>query len=442
MRKLPRGWVRTTVGEVGDVRLGRQRSPKNHSGSRMVPYVRAANITWTGLALDDVKEMNFTEAESAIYELRSGDVLLAEASGSASEVGKPAIWGGEIPGCCFQNTVIRVRPKAADSVYLTYYFLLQARSGRLGDAAKGVGIHHIGANRLSAFPLPLPPLEEQRRIVAAIEEQFSRLDAADASLLRASELLAVLKEQVLDEVVHAGPLVRLGDVATAFRYGTSAKCSASATEGTPVLRIPNVRDGRIDLSDLKWLPGPAASLGDCVVRKDDLVAIRTNGSRSLIGRVARITTDAPLGFASYLIRFTPMESLDPAFAVQALSAPSTRVEIERAAASTAGQYNLNTKALQSLEIPLPPLHDQQRIVAEVEQRLSVIDAMAAAITSAQKKSAALRRAILDRAFRGELVPQSPSDEPASVLLERIRAQRAATTPPKRRRRAAANGPVS
>jgi len=77
--------------EIADVRLGRQRSPKNHTGSRMRPYLRAANVTWSGLELSDVKEMNFTEAESETYELRPGDVLVAEASGSASEVGKPAI---------------------------------------------------------------------------------------------------------------------------------------------------------------------------------------------------------------------------------------------------------------------------------------------------------------------------------------------------------------
>ena len=67
MNELPRGWAWTTLGEVAKVRLGRQRSPKNHVGSRMRPYLRAANVTWGGLDLSDVKEMNFTEAESAIY---------------------------------------------------------------------------------------------------------------------------------------------------------------------------------------------------------------------------------------------------------------------------------------------------------------------------------------------------------------------------------------
>src|SRR5688572_16701481 len=104
MSKLPERWASVRLDEVADVRLGRQRSPKNHSGERMRPYVRAANLTWNGLDLADVKEMNFSASESETYELHPGDVLVAEASGSAHEVGKPAVWRGEIDGCCFQNT--------------------------------------------------------------------------------------------------------------------------------------------------------------------------------------------------------------------------------------------------------------------------------------------------------------------------------------------------
>ena len=96
------------------------------------------------------------------------------------------------------------------------------------------------------------------------------------------------------------------------------------------------------------------------------------------------------------------------------------------AASTAGQYNLNLDlADRSRPIPLPPLDEQRRIVARIEERLSAIDALRAAIERAQRRSASLRRAVLERAFRGELVPQDPTDEPAEHLLARIRAERAA-----------------
>ena len=92
-----------------------------------------------------------------------------------------------------------------------------------------------------------------------------------------------------------------------------------------------------------------------------------------------------------------------------------------------------------LQIPLPSLDEQRSIVAEIERQLSLIDALRAAVESAQKRSAGLRRAILERAFRGELVPQDPDDEPATALLERIRAERAAA-PPARRARTVRAGP--
>jgi type I restriction enzyme S subunit len=267
----------------------------------------------------------------------------------------------------------------------------------------------------------LPPLSEQRRIVASIEEHLSHLDAANVSLAASARRLQVLHASTLSAAVNGHPLVELGSVTAEHRYGTSIKCRIDGP-GPPVLRIPNIRDGRIDTTDLKF--AKSTEIGECIAETGDLLFVRTNGSRDLIGRVAAVDGAAGMAFASYLIRARPdPDALDPRWAVIALSTQPLRATIEARAASTAGQYNLNLKSLKSLEIPLPPLKEQRRIVAEVEPRLSAIDALRAAIERAQRRSAALRGAVLERAFRGELVPQDPSDEPASVLLDRIRAER-------------------
>jgi type I restriction enzyme S subunit len=140
MTALPAGWARCELRAIADVQLGRQRSPKNHAGPNMKPYLRAANVTWKGLALDDVKEMHFSPSEVEAFRLREGDILLAEASGSASEVGKPALWHSEIPDCCFQNTLLRVRSEHVNPRYLLWYFKWMALAGQFARGSRGVGI--------------------------------------------------------------------------------------------------------------------------------------------------------------------------------------------------------------------------------------------------------------------------------------------------------------
>ena len=207
---LPEGWVWATLSAISEVRLGRQRSPKRATGPHMRPYLRAANVTWNGLDLSDVKEMDFTPTEHEIYRLLPGDILLSEASGSPAEVGKPTIWKSEVENCCFQNTLIRVRACSNLVRYLYYHLLADARSGALGRAARGVGIHHLGAQRAESWCVGVPPLAEQRRIVAEVERRLSVVQqaeaAVEASLQRAERLRqSILKRAFSGELVPQDP---------------------------------------------------------------------------------------------------------------------------------------------------------------------------------------------------------------------------------------------
>lgn len=202
--ELRAGWAWCALEDVAEVRLGRQRSPKNHSGENMVPYLRAANVKWTGLDLSDVNEMNFTSNEVDTYALRAGDIVVAEASGSASEVGKPAIWRDELPTCCLQNTLVRVRSKGPVPEYLLLVLREAALGGKFARAAIGVGIHHLGAARLSKWPVALPPIEEQQRIVEAHAELETDLLAGEADLSAAKEIAAQLRLAVLRKAVDGG----------------------------------------------------------------------------------------------------------------------------------------------------------------------------------------------------------------------------------------------
>jgi len=184
--RIPIRWNWTTIDEVGEVRLGRQRSPSHHHGPNMRPYLRVANVFEDHIDTADVFRMNFEPHEAAAFELRSGDILLNEGQ-SPDLVGRAAIYRGEIPGACFQNTLIRFRagpdvePEFALLVFRQY---LHAGIFR-GIARWSTNIAHLGLKRFRALPFPLPPLQEQKRIA---EDARRRLEATanQASALQAS----------------------------------------------------------------------------------------------------------------------------------------------------------------------------------------------------------------------------------------------------------------
>lgn len=194
---MPDHWVQVRLDSVAEVRLGRQRSPERANGPNMVPYLRAANVTWRGIDLTDVKKMDFTATEVETYRLRDGDILLSEASGSAGEVGKPARYSSASGLHCFQNTLIRVR--AGDELvrFLQLHFLGDALLGRFAKASRGVGIHHLGAEALAGWQVSLPPVGEQHRIADATDSYLSRLDAAIATLEAAQAKLKAYRAAVL-----------------------------------------------------------------------------------------------------------------------------------------------------------------------------------------------------------------------------------------------------
>ena len=190
-------WDRVPLSKIAEVRLGRQRSPKRAVGPNMRPYMRAANVTWNGISLHDVKEMDFTPAEFETYALRRGDLLLSEASGSASEVGKPAVWNDEVPGCCFQNTLIRVRAPEPLVPFLHLHFYKDALTGDFARAARGVGIHHLGAKTLSDWQVHLPPPDERRRMVETVGSHIARLDVVTSTLKRVQRNLKRYRASIL-----------------------------------------------------------------------------------------------------------------------------------------------------------------------------------------------------------------------------------------------------
>jgi len=200
-KNLPLGWFWVRVEDVGEIKLGRQRSPKHQRGPNMYPYLRVANVFEDRIDGTDILRMNFSPTEQQIYRLEPGDILLNEGQ-SPELVGRPAMYRGTPPDVCFQNTLIRFRAGGrVDRDFALLVFRHYFRSGKFTAIARwSTNIAHLGVTRFSQLPFPLPSREHQRKIA---EEARRRLKASEEQRSAAVTALSRLQPLQLELLTTA-----------------------------------------------------------------------------------------------------------------------------------------------------------------------------------------------------------------------------------------------
>jgi type I restriction enzyme S subunit len=416
----------------------------------MRPYLRVANVFEDRIDTRDVKSMHFDPEDFERFRLTPGDVLLNEGQ-SPEFLGRPAIYRGDPPDVAFTNSVLRFRPfPNVSSEWALAVFRHHMWSGRFKRESRiTTNIAHLSAGRLSGVEFRVPPLAAQHRIVEAIEEAFSKLDAGEAGLRATRQRLKRLRDSVLSAAV-AGQLVGrdpgewrqadLGEVAEIKGGIQKQPKRVPNKSAAPFLRVANVGRGTLDLTDVHQIELFDGELERLRLQPGDLLVVEGNGSPDQIGRAAMWHGEIdPCVHQNHLIRVRPSADLAPAYLELYWNSPDASRRVQAVASSTSGLHTLSTGKLKSLPVAIPPLAEQQRIVAEAERQFSFIEVAEQAVDAGLARCATLRRAVLKAAFEGRLVPQDPSDEPASVLLERIRAERAAAPPATKQRRRKAAG---
>jgi type I restriction enzyme S subunit len=423
MTQLPNGWIEATLGDLGDEVRG---SETPIAGTVYELYSVPTFPTRKPEVLDG------SEIGSSKRPVQLGDVLLCKINPRINRVWMVAepLEPGRQQIASTEYLVLRT-PLTDLSRYLVWYL----RSPRFREWIKlsvegATGSH----TRAKSGPVlrqrvPLPPLNEQRRIVAAVEEQFSRLEAAEAMLDRARVKVDAMHVSVIDAVARAAidrwSVQPIADVCAVITNGNTPPANKMTLESgdVPFIKVYNLTsNGSLDFSKKPTFIDRKTHDGQ--LRRSRLLPgdVLTNIVGPPLGKVAIVpetypewnTNQAVVAFRAH------REMLEPRLLAVWLQAAPIMAPLLATAKATAGQFNLNLSACRRLlEVPIPPLDEQHRMLAEVERTLSITDSTAAAIDAAKRRSAALRRTILDRAFRGELVPQDPSDEAASVLLERV-----------------------
>ena len=209
----------------------------------------------------------------------------------------------------------------------------------------------------------------------------------------------------------------------------------SADAGAKVLRLTAVKGSEIDLNEYKvgaWSDDDAKQFA---VTEGDLLIVRGNGSLSLVGRAGLVgKVSRQVAYPDTMIRLRVLDAVVNASWVALLwGTQIVRTHLERRARTSAGIYKISQPDIVSVSIPVPPLNEQLHILQLFEDFQKEMEIIQAGLELGHQKTAAQRQNVLRAAFTGQLVPQDPNDEPASVLLERIRAQRAAQAPVKKAR---------
>ncbi|MFV2022241.1 restriction endonuclease subunit S, partial [Micromonospora sp. LOL_023] len=311
-------------------------------------------------------------------------------------------------GVC-STDILPVLPGAnLDRRYLAYFLRVPANVDLATSRSSGANLPRLSPKELMNFSIPLPPLEEQRRIADVLD----RVDALRAKRASVGHNSRLLPQSVFvqmfgspSEIPDRWPLRPFDHLVSEFRYGTSIK---SGEIGYPTLRIPNIVAGSVDVDDLKLVDVSLAELGRLRLVDGDLLFVRTNGNPDYVGRCAVFDSadmsrqgvfGADVIYASYLIRARVNSDLvHPVYVREYLNGPIGRSSMRERSKTSAGQYNVNTAGLGSIPIPVPPLDRQQRFVESV----TGVERTWGVQRRALGELDALFASLQHRAFRGEL----------------------------------------
>jgi hypothetical protein len=460
VRELPTGWISAELAQVctsitdGD----HQPPPQVQDG---IPFLVIGNIRDHQLDFTDCRHVPaaYYESLNGIRRPQKGDVLFS----LVGSYGISVLVRDDTPFCVQRHIgILRPAPEIS-STFLALALASRSVFSQATEVATGTAQLTVPLSGLRRIRIPIPPWAEQERIVAAIEAAFSRIEAGMAGLETAQRRLDRMRnairfaatrgelvaqdpgdEPAASVIARVRPTGRfrgtkdlppgLGPLPSGWTWALMGALAQRVTvghvgtmkdeyvaDGIPFLRSQNVREDRFDYSGLRYISSEFhARLRKSRLLPGDVVIVRSGN----VGTACVVPDSLSEANCADLVILQRPEAVDPYYAALYMnSLARSRVRAGRVGVALT---HFNTQSVAELPVPVPPLDEQKRIVAEAQRLMSKVDALEAQLSGCLKKAKGLRSSILAAAFSGRLTQQDPEDEPGTVLLERIESGHATT----------------
>jgi type I restriction enzyme S subunit len=459
---LPENWAWAKLGQVGTVAAGGTPSTKDKSNfDGDVPWVTPVDLSDFDEKFIRRGRRNLSEkglqSSSAVL-LPTGTVLFS----SRAPIGYVAVAANPIAtNQGFKNLI----PDTGVILSEYLYYYLKANKQLAVSYASGTTFLEVSGSRFSQIPVPLPPLQEQHRIVAKVEELITQADAGIQSLQKVRAQLREHRNSVLKaafegrlterwrkahrldirpvaleqgqttkpldaenqvfqkELPDSWRWATVADIAESMKNGIYKTKSYYSGNGIACLRMYNIENGSIVWKNIKRMNLTAEEIREYQLLPGDILVNRVN-SRELVGKAARFPDGLETCvFESKNIRLRTSRSGVDSKYVAFWFLIFGQQYFNRNAQQVVGMASVNQNQLGAMPVPLPSLAEQYAIANRIGHIFSVADETAALVVQSSSQAERLRQSIWKKAFRGELVPQDPQDEPARILLERAKTRK-------------------
>lgn len=401
---LPRHWAIKKLDELCDIaRGGSPRPIKQYltTDPNGINWIKIADASASLKYIYETKEKIRPEGISKSRLVQEGDFLLS----NSMSFGRPYIM--KTSGCIHDGwLVLKDKSGLFDQDYLYYFLSSNTAYQQFDNLAAGSTVRNLNTELVKSVVVPVPPLEEQRRIVRILDEAFEGIAIAEANtkknLANTQELFEQFLNKNFTQIKDGWEVKRISDISTNVEYGSSSKSLKNPTPNSiPVLRMGNMQGGLIDWEDLVYTD-KEDEIEKYLLKYNDILFNRTN-SDVHVGKTAIYKGERPAIFAGYLIRINYKENIvDPDFINFYLNSSVARDYGKSVMSRSINQANINGTKLKTYPIYLPSLEIQKEVVSKLHELQNQTKALEKIYQRKLEALAELKQSILQKAFTGQL----------------------------------------